>query len=188
MEVGNLVDKHKVFVAFHSADVEYKDKFEKICKDVIVTRSVQDGDIPDGIATETTMQKIRDDYLSDSTVTVVLIGKNTWQRKYVDWEIYSSLRETKNSFRSGLLGILLPTYPRSEPGKYTHNTIPPRLYDNTNRGDSTKIGYANIYEWIEDPQTIKKIVDEAFSKRDTVPVDISRDRFEKNRLGEQWSN
>lgn len=181
-----MVDKHKVFVAFHSDDKEYKERFERICKDVIDTRSVQDGDIPDGIQTETTMQRIREDYLSDSTVTVVLVGKSTWQRKYVDWEIYSSLRITEKSRRSGLLGILLPTYPRNEPGRYDIHTIPPRLYDNTNKGDSNKVGFANLYTWTEDPQTIKKWVDEAFSKRDNVPVDLNRDRFARNHTGDHW--
>lgn len=181
-----MVDKHKVFVCFHSDDIAYKEIFEQISRDVIITRSVQEGDIPDGITTETTMQKIRQEYLSDSTVTVVLIGKNTWQRKYVDWEIYTSLRGTPSCPRSGLLGIILPSYPRSTTGTYNICTIPPRLYDNTNKGEPNKVGYACIYEWLNDPQTIKRVVDEAFSKRNNVPVDNSRDRFERNRSGDRW--
>ena len=66
-------------------------------------------------------------------MTVVLIGAETWKRKHVDWEIGASIRETEHNPRSGLLGILLPTYPRphGEPNNYFPNTIPPRLYDNT---------------------------------------------------------
>ena len=66
-------------------------------------------------------------YLKDSTVTVVLIGEETWKRKHVDWEIGSSLRQTQNNSRSGLLGIILPTYPRESVKKYNPYTIPPRL-------------------------------------------------------------
>jgi hypothetical protein len=36
------------------------------------------------------MDKIRDDFLADSTVTLVMVGKCTWSRKSVDWEVYSS--------------------------------------------------------------------------------------------------
>ncbi len=179
------MNKHKVFIAFHSDDMEYKEKFEQISKDVIVTRSVQDGDISDDTTTDGIMQKIRDEYLSDSTVTVVLIGKLTWQRKYVDWEIFSSLRNTQSSPRSGLLGILLPTYPMLG-GKYDIHTIPPRLYDNTNKGDQSKEGYAEIYGWTESQTDISQIVENAFSKRNTLPVDLSRDRFANNHTGGGW--
>ena len=43
---------------------------------------------------------------------VVLVGTCTWQRKaYVDWEIGSSLSDTRNNTktRCGLLGIILPS-------------------------------------------------------------------------------
>lgn len=36
--------------------------------------------------------QIRTKHLTDSTVTIVLIGSETYKRKWVDWEIYSSLR------------------------------------------------------------------------------------------------
>ena len=54
-----------------------------------------DGDIDDSLATDTIRQRIRDNFIRDATVTVVLIGPCTWQRKYVDWEIGSSLRATR---------------------------------------------------------------------------------------------
>ena len=64
----------------------------------IVDRSVEDGDIDDtNLSTETIRQKIRDDFIADATVTVVLIGPCTWQRKHVDWEIGSSLRATQRT-------------------------------------------------------------------------------------------
>jgi hypothetical protein len=76
----------------------------------LISNSVQENDIGDGLITETVRQ-IRDEYLKDSTVTVVLIGQHTWQRKHVDWEIGSSIRDTDNNPRSGLFGLLLPTHP-----------------------------------------------------------------------------
>ena len=39
------------------------------------------------------MRRIREEYLSDTTVTLVFIGKETWTRKFVDWELAASLHQ-----------------------------------------------------------------------------------------------
>lgn len=124
-------DRHKVFVSFHHEDQGYKDLFVRMMGDDIVDKSVEDGDIDDSnIKTETIRQNIRDDFIADATVTIVLIGPCTWQRKHVDWEIGSSLRDTKKNSRCGLLGILLPKHPDFGTRKYHPHLIPPRLADN----------------------------------------------------------
>lgn len=88
--------RDKVFISFHHEDQFYKDQFVEMMGDDIVDQSVEDGDIDDdNLSTETIRQKIRDEFIRDATVTVVLIGPCTWQRKHVDWEIGSSLRKTK---------------------------------------------------------------------------------------------
>ena len=51
------------------------------------------------------MDRIRDYYLTDSSVTIVLVGACTWARKYIDWEVYSTLRRDKNNRLSGLMAI-----------------------------------------------------------------------------------
>lgn len=113
--------RHKVFVSFHHAnDWSYRLAFENFFAnqyDIMVSKSVQIGDISEHLPTETVRQKIRDQYLRDTTVTVVLIGAQTWQRKHVDWEIASSIRNTPYNPRSGLIGIVLPTYPRADRAK-----------------------------------------------------------------------
>lgn len=110
-----MLVSHKVFVSYHHAnDQFYRDQFENLFSTyfgVFISKSVQIGEISPYLNTDTIRSKIRDEYLRDSTVTVVLVGRNTWQRKHVDWEIASSIRRTKYSTRSGLLGILLPTHP-----------------------------------------------------------------------------
>ena len=111
--------RHKVFVSYHhSRDQAYRNRFDYLfghISDVVVLRSVQIGDLDPSLRTETLRQKIRDEYLRDSTVTVVLVGADTWKRKHVDWEIGASIRHTQYNPRSGLLGIILPTYPRPSP-------------------------------------------------------------------------
>ncbi len=145
----NTQPRHKVFVSYHHArDQSYRDRFERLFAydhDIMVSRSVQIGDIPANLTTETVRQKIRDEYLRESTVTVVLIGAETWQRKHVDWEIASSIRHTEFNLRSGLLGILLPSYQKPAPGKHQSSTIPPRLHDNIECGFASSMTGARAH-------------------------------------------
>ena len=109
-----MTKRHKVFISYHhDNDQEYRNEFERICSsqfDIMISKSVQDGDISSYSSADNTHRIIRDEYLRDSTVTIVLIGNDTWQRKHVDWEISSSLRHTMFNPRSGLIGIILPSF------------------------------------------------------------------------------
>jgi len=172
---------HKVFVSFHHDDEGYKTLFTEMMGGNIVDKSVGDGDINPSNSTDYTRQVIRDDFIADATVTVVLIGECTWQRKYVDWEIGSSLRVTKNNpQRCGLLGIILPGHPDYGRGRYNPRLIPPRLADNAGQGKD----YANIYDWNTHADSVKKWIDDAYERRYQQPdPDNSRDQFGKNRSG-----
>lgn len=178
--------RHKVFVSYHHAnDQLYRNYFEEFFSnsyDIMVSKSVQIGDISPLLNTETIRQKIRDEYLRDSTVTVVLVGAETWKRKHVDWEIASSIRNTQYNPRSGLIGIILPTYPRpiNEPNNYYHYTIPPRLHDNI------QCGFAKIYNWSSDPSSVQSWIHEAFIQKNNINPDNSFPSFINNRSGERW--
>ena len=57
-----------------------KNAFEELFSrnyDIMVSKSVQIGEINPYLKTETIRQKIRDEYLRDTSVTVVLIGTET---------------------------------------------------------------------------------------------------------------
>ena len=99
--------RHKCFISYHHAnDQYYKDKFVKLFDDyldIFIDKSVSDGDISDDSSMDYIMQQIRENYLSDSSVTIVLIGKETWKRKYIDWEISAGIRNTQKNPRSGLI-------------------------------------------------------------------------------------
>ena len=169
------MSKHKVFISHYHADSEVVNEFvEYFCNrnDVFTPKIVGD-DYDTTINSDDSdyiMRRIREDYLADSTVTIVLIGKDTHKRKYVDWEIASTIRDDKNNKRSGLLGIYLPNK--------SNSIIPPRLQDNVN------CGYAKVYSYPSyDPATLEKWIDEAYNKRndDSYMVDNSRELFKYNR-------
>jgi hypothetical protein len=181
-----MSNKHKVFVSYHHAlDESYKKIFELRFGNAfgaIVPGSVNDGDIDPNLPTETIRQKIRDEYLRDTSVTVVLIGAATWQRKHIDWEIGSSIRDTKANPRSGLLGILVPTYPRADKSKYNPRTIPPRFHDNI------ECGFASIHNWSEDAATVQDWVNQAYLRKSSKQPDNSRAPFGNNRTGDAWTD
>jgi hypothetical protein len=149
----------------------------------MISKSVQIGEISQSIQPETIRQKIRDEYLRDSTVTVVLIGKNTWQRKHVDWEIGSSIRRTKFNSRSGLLGIFLPNFPFND-NKFNPHTIPPRLYDNWKDKENR---FAQLYKWSNDPTTVQGWIHRAFEDRNRIIPDNSYPVYSNNKTSDKWS-
>lgn len=177
--------RHNVFVSYHHAnDQYYRNEFESIFSnyyDIMVSKSVQIGDINEYLPKDTIRQKIRDEYLRDSTVTVVLIGSETWKRKHVDWEIGSSIRQTQYNSRSGLIGILLPSYrDYNWQGNYNQYTIPPRLVDNIN------CGFASIHNWSNNPYEVQMWIHNAFNRRFRINPDNSFSSFVNNRSGERW--
>lgn len=179
---------HRVFISYHhELDEGYKKVFELRFHNsfgAIISAAVNLGDIDPSLPTDTIRQKIRDEHLRDASVTVVLVGAKTWQRKHVDWEISSTIRNTKLNPRGGLLGILLPAYTKAyfqgRTGTYDPHTIPPRLYDNL------EVKYATLYHWSEDPTTVQQWVHEAYLRKSKVEPDNSRELFARNRTSDRW--
>ena len=102
---------HKVFISYHHEnDQLYKDALVEFGErhSVFVDRSVDMGDIPDTWTDQQIRRAIRDRHLRDSTVTVVLVGKETRRRKHIDWEIHSSMYDGSVNKRSGIVVINLP--------------------------------------------------------------------------------
>ena len=103
---------HRVFISHHHGnDQGYKESLVIFGKQnqLFIDRSVDTGGISDDLSDEYIRELIRDEYLRDSTVTIVLIGTETRRRKHVDWEIYSSMYDGRVNKKSGLLVIELPS-------------------------------------------------------------------------------
>ena len=185
------IPKHRIFVSFHEKDIRHKEDFVRMMGKRIVDRSVDTGNIDDtGLKTATVRQKIRDEYIRDATVTIVLIGPRTWQRKHVDWEIGSSIRKTKKNPRCGLLGIVLPNHANhGRKKKLDPHLIPPRLADNWTGDDP----YALIYDWPQPwaPAQVADWIHRAFVRRAGAPPTNSRKPFARNRTRDYrkgWQN
>ena len=78
----------------------------------------------------------RDSYITGTSCTVLLIGGQTRQRKYVDWEIKATL-----SRDHGLLGIVLPTHAKNANNEII---VPDRFFDNWRTGYASFIFWENL--------------------------------------------
>ena len=110
-----------MFVSYHhGGDRAYYDAFSQLFDasyDVIQDNSVErEIDSDDA---EYVIRRIREDFITGSSCTVVLCGTDTPKRKFVDWEIKATLDK-----EHGLIGINLPANPRLLNGNVT---VPNRL-------------------------------------------------------------
>lgn len=156
--------RHKCFVSYYSEDSVEALSFIESFSDVFIPKAVGvsegypwiDSDDDDYV-----MDTIRDDYLADSTVTIVLVGTCTWSRKFVDWEIYSSLRRDKRNRLNGLLAIQLPSAVGVDSAK-----LPSRVGLNVVRDNlQTDIGYARYNVYPTSTAALQQLIDDAFNAR-----------------------
>ncbi len=151
--------RHKCFISYHDANRRAVEAFINRFSDVIIPRTVgvtATDPFVNSTDQDYVKRVIREKYLTDSTVTIVLIGRCTWARRFVDWEIASSLRNDPNNKRSGLLGIKLS----SEAKK-----MPARL--NANISSANKPGYARVRTYPRSAASLRRWVEDAFDARST---------------------
>jgi len=126
--LSKLLTKRRVFISYHHKLDQYHCDFLsmhfsknlKVFTDRRLDEPVRSDD------PEYVIRKIREDYIQGSSITIVLCGKETHKRKYVDWEIASTLHH-----EHAILGIRLPGC----------TIMPERLYQNYSSG------YAHMINW-----------------------------------------
>lgn len=156
----DAITKRKTFISYyHQDDQTYKEQFENRFADLIVPKSVKAGDINADNSTEYIKQLIQKDFLSDTTVLVVLVGGKTKCRKHVDWEISGALNKRVGQAYAGLVGILLPSHPDYGKNVCNEGHLPARLFDNVNSG------YAKLYDWTTDRIKMQRWIEEAYHAR-----------------------
>ena len=200
---------HKVFISYHhDNDQRYKEALVEYGErhSIFVDRSVDTGDIPEIWTDEQIRRAIRDRYLRDSTVTVVLVGTETKRRKHVDWEIHSSMYDGTVNKRSGIVVINLPgisdyfgaPYGEQEkrllyPNITSWTTIdqraeyerrypymPARIIDNLMKSEVT----ISVVPWERiNGETLKFLTEAAFRNRANCPYDLSQPMRRANSYG-----
>lgn len=198
------VSKHKVFISYHHAnDQDYKESLLAwniaTGGNIFINVSVDTGDIDTNLSDNVIRQKIRDEYLRDSTVTILLVGTETKHRKHIDWEIFSSMFDGQVNKKSGILIIQLPctncvtyTVAHGEEEKailYPENKewfsitkkldyanlypyLPQRIIDNLIKSD-VKISVANWDVITSSPDKLKLMIDLTFKDRESCNYDLS---------------
>ena len=146
---------HKVFVSYHHSNDQKK-------ADYLRTKYGDNNTLLDSSLYEAyecssddkILAAIRQNHLKDSTVTIVLIGSETANRKWIDWEICASLRPYGSRSLNGLLGIYLPTA----------GETPARLQDNIDSG------YAVTMKWENISWQLQSKIDEAYKNREKIDL------------------
>ncbi|WP_214226181.1 TIR domain-containing protein [Pedobacter sp. B4-66] len=104
--------KRKCFISFKTEDREYKRIIQEDLKIDMIDKSL---DYAINSHDENhIMRKIREDHLSDSTVTIHLIGsygaqnRGDYEQRYIKRELQASLYHGDGNTINGILGVVLP--------------------------------------------------------------------------------
>lgn len=101
-------------------------------------------------------RRIREAYLKDSVVTVVL-RRCTWTRRRVDWELLASLEHRGSTLPNGLLSVMLPSY---EAGDF-----PDRLNLNLKVDGETRDCYVKVIPYPKGQEALTYELDDAYEAR-----------------------
>ena len=180
---------HKCFISFKTEDMRYKKYIHDYLDVDMIDKSLHEpinSEDEDYI-----MRKIRENYLSDSTVTIFLIGEKSAEnlpnenQNFLKRELQASLFNGNGNTRNGILGVVLPSmYDRIYGGKgicttcgYSHNYVNINLnttisefahnyyIPNEKCAWSEEDRYCVLVKWSDfcsDPETH---IDRAFNKR-----------------------
>ena len=146
------VAKRKVFVSYHhGGDQAYYVAFSRdfhdtyeVVTDNSLERSIDSEDV------DYVMRRIRENYISGTSCTMVFVGAATWGRKYVDWELKATLDK-----QHGLIGVMLPTLPIAANGNVS---VPERLNDNIGSGYAVWVSW---YDFVASPQACTGYIEQA---------------------------
>lgn len=192
------IARHRVFISYyHHDDQRYKDYLIKMQEFNIETMqmqsifedfSVHENEIDDtGLSSEQIRCIIRDEYIKDATVLILLCGENTKKRKHIDWELHAAMYDSLANRQMGIIVINLPTIKQgirasseeekpllSDFGQWysidnraefeaQYPYMPSRIIDNFVKGVPI-----TVVEWsrIENhPTILKQLIDNAFNRR-----------------------
>lgn len=184
---------HKCFISFKKEDESYKKAIQSWADNNKVDMIDKSLDEPiNSTNEEYIMQKIRRDYLSDSTVTIFLIGSyssedlGVYEQRFIKRELQASLYNGVGNSRSGILGVVLPhmyekIYKGLKPCNKcdgSHNivdindsTVIKEFSQNYYLNNHGKCAYSEddrycvLVKWDDFKQTPNNYIEQAFNKR-----------------------
>lgn len=163
--------KHKVFISYHhQEDQTYYDAFSKKFHDTY--SAVYDNSLERSIDSDDVnyvMRRIRENHITGTSCTIVLVGADSPKRKYIDWEISATLGK-----EHALIGVCLPSARLSQDKKYVF--VPDRLLDNINSGFALWLTWEQITSSVAQ---LDQYIAEAKSRSATL-IDNSRPRRIRN--------
>lgn len=130
---------HKVFVSYHHhGDQAYYNAFSTAFHDtydVIYDNSLERSIDSDDV--NYVMRRIRENHITGTSCTIVLVGAESPKRKYIDWEISATLEKGH-----ALIGVRLPTARLTSDNQYV--LVPDRLLDNINSGFASWLTWEQV--------------------------------------------
>jgi len=152
----------KCYLVYSSADADEAARFVEVFDSqhaflLFHAESGVDQEIANCFGRHEVLKKIRERWLRDSIITIVLIGASDSSPEKIDLEIAASLYEDASCHRSGLLGISLPSAAKAA------MRMPPRFADNWAHGT----GYARWYRYPEDAAALESMIADALDARAT---------------------
>lgn len=160
--------RRRVFVSYHhGADQAYYDEWTRFFHDQY--DAVFDNSLERRIDSDDVryvIQRIRDTFITSTSCTIVLLGAQTPQRKYVDWEVKATLDK-----EHGLVGIVLPTCQRAANGSAI---VPTRFHQDYING------HARLGNWTGlTVDALKQLIESAVVAP-TSTIDNSHPMMQKN--------
>ena len=160
--------KSKAFISYHHrGDQYYYNRFSALFSDqyeVFTDNSVDR--LIDSDDSDYQSRKIREDYITGSSITILLCGAETWKRKHVDWEIHATLAKSH-----ALLGIVLPSALKTFDNKII---VPDRFYYNC------VTGYARWMHWSENVEIVAREIALVLKNVNPALIDNSWPQMGKN--------
>lgn len=203
-EVNLNIPKHKVFISYyHEDDQNYKNAPLRANEwyDIFDDYSVHENDVDDtGLTDEQVRRIIRDDYIQDASVLILLCGQNIKRRKHIDWEIHAAMYDSDVNPKMGILVINLPSISGKQKMlacgndeeqvmgnaltvwtpiqkdiayiEHDYPYLPDRIVANIARNNVS----ISIVDWdviANNPDKLKYLIDKAFNRRKTNDYDHS---------------
>ena len=161
------MNKGKVFISFHRADNKYKNHIEAILKE----NSIPYYCVPDNANFDGLSHQDIADYLckkmDDCDILLCIVGKETYTRPHVDWEIHNALKGDIGQ-RKGIVAVLLEKRLDNK-NNLCLETFPVRLREN--------MDYVVLEQYASIRNTIMSAIERAKSNRNNPQIQTTHKRM-----------